>query len=169
MGRIWLNRSGIRLALTLSLGQAKSSLVMLYLSKSSSLVYSVWFSLCIVLYRDYTTVTCLFLLTYTPCLCRRVYRLQIVVGLYALKIASIKSAKSSQYYSYRSTFISLKYLYSRTLNLMQLLTSVIDVRLTLYLYFSWPSLTYFLKSAILYSIVQYVVGGRGLIVFCKGG
>jgi hypothetical protein len=90
----------------------------LYSSRSSSLVYSIWSSLYIVLYRDYIIVTCLFLLTHTPWLYRRVRRLRIVVGLHALKIASVKSAKSSWYCSYRSTFINLKYPYLRVLNLI---------------------------------------------------
>ena len=136
MGRIQLSGLGIRLAIILSLGQVKSSLVVLYLSRSSSLVYSIWSSLYIVLYRDYIIVTRLFLLTYTLQLYRRVHRLRIVVGLHALKIASIKSAKSSQYYSYRSTFINLKYPYLRVLNLIQLLTLGIDVRSTPCLYLS---------------------------------
>ena len=154
IGRIQLRGLGIRLAIILSLGQVKSSLVVLYLSRSSSLVYSVWSSLYIVLYRDCITVTCLFLLTYTPQLHRRVHRLRIVVGLYTLKIASIKSAKSSQYYSYRLIFINLKYPYLRVLNLIQLLISGIDVRSTPYLYFSQPLSTYLLISAILYSVVR---------------
>ena len=154
IGRIQLSRLGIRLVIILSLGQVKSSLVVLYSSRSSSLVYSIQSSLYIILYRDYIIVTYLFLLTYTPQLYRRVYRLWIVVGLYALKIASVKSIKSSWYYSYRSTFINLKYLYLRVLNLMQLLILGIDVRLTPCLYFSWPLLTCLLISAILYSIVR---------------
>ena len=136
IGQVWLSGLGIRLVIILSLGQVKSSLVVLYSSRSSSLVYSIWSSLYIILYRDYIIVTRLFLLTYTPQLYRRVRRLQIVVGLYTLKIASIKSAKSSQYCSHRSTFINLKYPYLRVLNLIQLLTSGIDVRSTPYLYFS---------------------------------
>ena len=153
----------------LSLEEVKSSLISQNQSRISSLVHSVQFFLYIILYKDYIIVTYLFLLIYTPQLYKRVYRLRMVVGLYALKIASIKSAKSSQYCFYRLTFISLKYLYLRTLNLMQLLTLGIDIRLTSYLHFSWPLLTYFLRSAILYYIVQYVVGGRGLIVVRKGG
>jgi hypothetical protein len=90
----------------------------LYLSKSSSLVHSVWSFLYIMLYRDCIIVTCLFLLTHTPWLRRRVYKLWIVIGLYALKIASIKSIKSSWYYSYRLMFINLKYPYLRVLNLI---------------------------------------------------
>ena len=130
IGQIQLNGLGIRLAIILSLGQAKSFLVVLYSSRSSSLVYSIWSSLYIILYRDYIIVTRLFLLTYTPYLYRRVRRLRMVVGLYTLKIASVKSAKSSQYCSYRLSFINLKYPYLRVLNLIQLLTLGIDIRLT---------------------------------------
>ena len=153
MGRVQLSRLGIMPVIILSLKQAKSSLVVLYSSKSFSLVYSVWSSLYIILYRDCVTVTYLFLLTHIPCLCRRVYRLRIVVGLYALKIAFIKSIKSSQYYSHRSTFINLKYPYLKVLNLIQLLTLGIDIKLTPYLHFSWPSSTCSLMSAILYSVI----------------
>ena len=136
IGRVWLSRLGIRLAIILSLGQVKSSLVVLYSSRSFFLVYSVQSSLYLILYRDYIIVTRLFLLTYTPQLYRRVHKLRIIVGLYALKIASVKSAKSFQYYSHRSTFINLKYPYLRVLNLIQLLILGIDVRLTPCLYLS---------------------------------
>jgi hypothetical protein len=37
-----------------------------------------------------------------PCLRRRFYSLRIAIRLLALKIASVKSAKSSLYYSYKS-------------------------------------------------------------------
>jgi len=59
----------------LSLEEVKSFLIMLYLSRISSLVYSVRSSLCIVLYKDRAIVTYLFLLTYTPWLRKRVRRL----------------------------------------------------------------------------------------------
>jgi len=95
MGRIWLSGLGIRPAIILSLEEVKSSLVSWNWSRISSLVHSVWSFLCIVLYKDCVTVTYLFLLTHTPWLCKRVYSLQIVTGLQALKIASVKSAKSS--------------------------------------------------------------------------
>src|SRR6266702_4890420 len=65
IGRIWLNGLGIRLEILLSLKQAKSPLVLMW-SKICSLVYSVWSSLQSVLYRDYTIVTRLSFLTYTP-------------------------------------------------------------------------------------------------------
>ena len=136
MGRIQLSGLGIRPAIIFSLEEVKSSLVSWNQSRISSLVHFIQSFLCIVLYKDYTIVTRLFLLTYTPQLHKRVYRLQIVVGLHTLKIASIKSAKSSQYCSYRSTFINLKYPYLRVLNLIQLLTLGIDVRLTPCLYLS---------------------------------
>src|SRR6266568_9543146 len=95
VGRIWLNGSGIRLVITLSLEEVKSSLIVLNWSRISSLVYSVWSSLCIVLYKDHVTVICLSLLTHIFWSCKRVYRLRIIVGLQALKIAFVKSAKSS--------------------------------------------------------------------------
>jgi len=79
----------------LSLEEVKSSLVSWNWSRISSLVHSIWSFLCIVLYKDYIIVTRLFLLTHIPWLRKRVHRLRIVVGLYALKIASIKSTKSS--------------------------------------------------------------------------
>jgi len=66
IGRIWLRGSGIRPAIILSLEEAKSSLVVLYLSRISFLVHSVWSSLYIVLYKDRVTVTYLFLLTHIP-------------------------------------------------------------------------------------------------------
>ena len=135
MGRIQLSRLGIRLAIILSLEEAKSSFTSQYQSRISSLVYSVWSFSYIILYKDYITVTRLFLLTHTPQLYKRVRSLQIVVGLQALKIASVKSIKSSQYYSHRSLFISSKYLYLRILKLIQSLTPSIDVRSTPYLYF----------------------------------
>ena len=154
---------GIRLAILLSLGEVKSLFLVLTQSRISSLVHSVWSSLYIVLYKDRAIVTYLSLLTYTPQLHKRVYRLRIVTGLQALKIASVKSVKSSWYCSYRSSFISLKCLYLRILKLIQSLMSFIDVRSTPQLYFFWPSLTYLLISAILYSIRWCVGGGRGLV------
>ena len=135
IGRIQLSGLGIRLVIILSLEEVKSSLVVLNQSRISSLVYSVQSSLYIILYKDRTTVTRLSLLTYIPQLYKRVRSLQIVIGLQALKIASVKSVKSSQYYSHRLLFISLKCLYLRILKLMQLLTSFIDIILTLCLHF----------------------------------
>jgi len=102
----------------LSLEEVKSSLVSWNWSRISSLVYSVWSFLCIVLYKDCAIVTRLFLLTHTPWLRKWVRSLRMVVGLQALKIASVKSAKSSWYCSHRSLFISLKYLYLRILKLI---------------------------------------------------
>ena len=135
IGRIQLSGLGIRLAILLSLEEVNSSFTSQYQSRISSLVYSVWSFLYIILYKDYIIVTYLFLLTYIPQLYKRVYSLQIVVGLQALKIASVKSVKSSQYCSHISLFISLKYLYLRILKLIQLLTPSIDVRSTPYLHF----------------------------------
>ena len=135
MGRIWLSGLGIRPAIILSLEEVKSSLVSQNWFRISSLVYSIQSFSYIMLYKDCVIVTCLFLLTYTPQLRKRVYSLQIVIGLQALKIASVKSIKSSQYCSYRLLFISLKYLYLRILKLMQLLTLFVDVTLTPYLHF----------------------------------
>jgi len=66
MGRIWLSRLGIRPAIILSLEEVKSFLVSWNWSRISSLVYSIWSFLCIMLYKDYAIVTRLFLLTYTP-------------------------------------------------------------------------------------------------------
>ena len=134
IGQIQLSGLGIRLVIILSLEEVKSSLVSQNWSRISSLVYFIQSFSYIILYKDCIIVTRLFLLTYTPQLYKSVYRLQIVVGLYTLKIASIKSIKSSQYCSYRSIFINLKYLYLRVLNLIQSLTLVIDVRSTPYLY-----------------------------------
>ena len=142
---------------------------MLYQSRISSLVYSVWSFLYNILYKDRVTVTYLSFLTHTPQLWRRVYKLQITVSLQALKVTSIKSIKSSLYCSYMLLFIKLQYLYSRILNLIQLLILFMDVRSTPQLYFFQPLLTYLLVSAILCSIVQYIAGGRGLVVVCKGG
>src|SRR6266702_8677902 len=65
IGQIWLNGLGIRLEILLSLKQVKSLLVLMW-SKICSLVYSIWSSLQSVLYRDYTIVTRLSFLTYTP-------------------------------------------------------------------------------------------------------
>jgi len=65
IGRIWLRGLGIRPAIILSLEEVKSSLVVLYLSRISSLVHSVRSSLYIVLYKDRVIVTRLFLLTHT--------------------------------------------------------------------------------------------------------
>ena len=135
MGRIWLSGLGIRLVIILSLEEVKSFLVFQNWSRISSLVYFIWSFLYIMLYKDYIIVTYLFLLTYIPWLYKRVHRLQMVVGLHALKIASVKSAKSFQYCSYRSLFISLKCLYLRILKLIQLLTLFIDVASTPYLHF----------------------------------
>jgi len=118
IGRIWLRGLGIRPAIILSLEEVKSSLVFWNWSRISSLVYSVWSFLYIVLYKDCVTVTCLFLLTYTPWLRKRVYSLRMVIGLQALKIASVKSIKSSWYCSHRLLFISLKCLYLRILKLI---------------------------------------------------
>ena len=135
MGRIQLSGLGIRLAIILSLEEVKSSLVSWNWSRISSLVYSVWSSLYIILYKDRIIVTRLSLLTYTPQLRKRVYSLRMVIGLQALRIASVKSAKSSQYYSHRLLFISLKCLYLRILKLMQSLTSFVDVTSTPCLHF----------------------------------
>src|SRR6266576_6311572 len=85
IGRIWLRGLGIRPAIILSLEEAKSSLVVLYSSRISSLVHSIRSSLYIILYKDRIIVTYLFLLTYTPYLRKRVSRLWIVVGLHSLK------------------------------------------------------------------------------------
>ncbi len=65
----------------LSLEEVKSSLVVLNWSRISSLVYSVWSSLCIVLYKDCVIVTCLSLLTYILWLYKRVCSLWMVIGL----------------------------------------------------------------------------------------
>ena len=135
IGRIQLSGLGIRLAIILSLEEVKSSLVSWNWSRISSLVYSVQSFLYIILYKDYIIVTRLFLLTYIPQLRKRVYSLRMVIGLQALRIASVKSVKSSQYCSYRSLFMSLKCLYLRILKLIQSLTSFIDVTSTPYLYF----------------------------------
>ena len=107
IGRIQLSILGIRLVILLSLGEVKSLLVALTQSKISSLVYSVWSSSHSILYRARVIVTYLSLLTYIPQLRRKVCRLQITKSLQALKVASVKSAKSSQYYSYRLLFIKL--------------------------------------------------------------
>src|SRR6266700_4542762 len=98
---------GIRPAILLSLGEVKSLFLALAWSRISSLVHSIWSSLYIILYNNRATVTYLSLLTHTPWLCRRVYRLQIVTVLQALEMASVKSTKSSWYYSYRLLSISL--------------------------------------------------------------
>src|SRR6266571_1016787 len=65
IGRIWLNGSGIRLEILLSLKQVKSPLVLMW-SKIYSLVYSVWSSSQSVLYKDHAIVTHLSFSTYTP-------------------------------------------------------------------------------------------------------
>ena len=70
-----------------------------------SLLYLVF--LISILYKDYIIVTRLSFLTYTPQLRRRVYRLQRAISLQALKTASVKSTKSSLYYSHISLFIKL--------------------------------------------------------------
>ena len=135
IGRIQLSILGIRLAILLSLGEVKSLFLALTQSRISSLVYSIQSSLCIVLYKDCIIMTYLFLSTHTPWSRRRVCRLQIVAGLQALKIAFIKSAKSSQYCSYRSLSISSKCLYLRILKLIQSSISFVDITSTPYLHF----------------------------------
>ena len=129
IGRIQLNGLGIRLKILLSLKQVKSPLVLIQ-SKIYSLVYFIWLSLYRVLYRDHTIVTYLSFLIYTPQLQKRVYRLQIAIRLLALKIASVKSVKSSLYCSYRPLFINLQQPYLRILKLIQLLTPSADLRST---------------------------------------
>jgi len=66
VGRIWLSRLGIRLAMPLSLGEAERLFVALTWSRIFSLVYSVWSSSYIMLYKDRVIVTCLSFLTHTP-------------------------------------------------------------------------------------------------------
>jgi hypothetical protein len=66
VGRIWLSRLGIRLVMLLSLGEVERLFVALTWSRIFSLVYSVWSSSCIVLYKDRIIVTCLSFLTYIP-------------------------------------------------------------------------------------------------------
>ena len=132
---ICLSRSAMRPAILLSLKELKSPLSLIY-SQISSLLYSIRSSSCNILQRDCVIVICLSLTVYTPYLRRRFRSLRIAMRLLALKIASVKSVKSSLYCSYKSSFSSLKYLYSRVLNLIQLLTSLIDSRSTPQLHFS---------------------------------
>ena len=62
----------IKLEILLSLNEVKNPLVLMWFRISFS-VYSIWSFLYSILYKDYIIVTCL--LTYTPWLCKRVYRL----------------------------------------------------------------------------------------------
>ena len=64
--QIWLSMSGIRLVILLSLGETKNLLMALTWSKISSIVYSVWSFLHSILYKDYTIIAHLSILTYTP-------------------------------------------------------------------------------------------------------
>ena len=132
---ICLSRSNIRPVILLSLKELKSLLFLIY-SQIFSLLYSIRSFSYNILQRDCAIVIYLSLIVYMPCLQRRFYSLQIAIRLLALKIASIKSVKSSLYYFYKLLFLSLKYLYLRVLNLIQLLTSLIDLRSTPQLYFS---------------------------------
>jgi len=66
IGQIWLSRLGIRPAMPLSLGEAKRLFIALTWSRIFSLVYSVWSSSCIVLYKDRVIVTRLSFLTHIP-------------------------------------------------------------------------------------------------------
>ena len=114
---ICLSGLGIRLAILLSLKELKGLLSLIY-SQISSLLYSIRSSSYSILQRDYVIVIYLSLTVYTLYLQRRFHSLQIAIRLLALKIASIKSAKSSLYCSYKLLFSSLKYLYLRVLNLI---------------------------------------------------
>ena len=114
---IYLSRSAIRPAILLSLKELKSPLSLIY-SQISSLLYSIKSSSYNISQKDYIIMIYLSLIVYTPCLQRRFRSLRIVIKLLTLKITSIKSVKSFLYYFYKSLFSSLKYLYSRVLNLI---------------------------------------------------
>ena len=64
--RIWLSRLSIRPVILLSLGEAERLFMALTQFRIFSLVYSIWSSSYIMLYKDRATVTCLSFLTHTP-------------------------------------------------------------------------------------------------------
>ena len=87
----------------------------------SNSVQSVGLSSYKVLKRDTEIIIYLFFLTYMPWTQRNYQRLQIVVNLHFLKVSTIKSLKSSQYCSYSLLSLNLYFLYSKSLDSMNLL------------------------------------------------